>query len=94
MIKRLKGKDFKIKNLSKEDEKKVKIFKDRRGFINKVVNPKGKGRAVIVQTVEPGFTIKSILKGGRERKIGRGLTEKSAIRRALGSGKKTITFRD
>ncbi len=93
MIKRLKGKDFDVRKLSKEEEKRIKVFRDRGGFIRKVINPAGKGKAIIAQTGEQGYTIISI--GAKRRtKIGRGLTEKSAIMRALGKGKKSITFSD
>jgi len=73
---------------------RIKVLRDRRGFVQRVVNPLGKGKAVIVQRVfgSSGFTILS--EKGTGRKIGFSRTEGGAIKQALKKKKRIITFRD
>ena len=72
-----------------------KVYRDKRGFTQKVVNTKGKaGRIVIVQRADtPGFTL--LKENGRKlRKVGVGRTEPAALKKAIKKGYRTTEFWD
>ena len=77
-------------------KKKIPKYKVeyKKGFIQKVTNPTGKGKSILVQTDKPGWTIYGISKNKRRTFLGTGRTEKSAITKALKKGKKTVEFWD
>ena len=77
----------------KEEKSLVKVIRDRRGFIERVENPRGKkGVAFIVQraTGPSGFTIIN----SRNRKIGFSRTEPNAFKKAVALGRRKVISRN
>lgn len=83
------------RRLKRKKSQQLKITRDRRGFIQTITNPKGKGTAFIVQGGrKTGFTVVTGRTNKTRKEIGFGKTEASAIASALRKKKRRIVFLD